>query len=204
MGEQQVKEGNQPQEMRKHGTRDEALTSLVATMARRQHEGQPVHTWPLAEVSEEEMGRASYLTVEEIMTTDLFTVHQDEPLELVANLMDWNRVRHVPVEDEQGRLVGLLSVFEVLRRLEQNAMQGQAEPVAVSQVMQRQPLVILPDTPTLAAIAMMRRNKVDCLLIVKEGRLIGLLTERDFIHVAARLLEQRAKTAPPLSDAANV
>ncbi|HJQ26071.1 MAG TPA: CBS domain-containing protein [Blastocatellia bacterium] len=191
-------------EMRKHGTRDETVTSLVATMARRQHEGQPVHTWPLADVLEEEVARTSYLTVEEFMTTDLFTVHQDEPLDLVVNLMDWNRVRHVPVEDEQGRLVGLLSVFEVLRRLDENAGQGQAEPVAVSQVMQRQPLVIPPDTPTLAAIALMRRNKVDCLLVVKEGRLIGLLTERDFIHVAARLLEQRAKNPPPPPDAADV
>ncbi|MFL6275941.1 MAG: CBS domain-containing protein [Blastocatellia bacterium] len=182
-------------EMRKHGTRDEALTSLVATLVRRQHTGEPVHTWPLAEVMEDEMARTSYLTVEEFMTTDLFTVHQDEPLDLVANLMDWNHVRHVPVEDEQGRLVGLLSVFEVLRRLEENALQGKTEPVAVSQIMQRQPPVIAPETPTLDAIALMRRDHVDCLLVVKEGRLIGLLTERDFITVAARLLGQRAKNA---------
>lgn len=190
--------------MHKHGTRDETLTSLVATMTRQQHAGQPVHTWPLAEVHEEEMARTSYLTVEEFMTTDLFTVHQDEPLDLVANLMDWNRVRHVPVEDEQGRLVGLLSVFEVLRRLEENAMRGQIEPVAVSQVMQQEPPVIPPDTPTLDAIALMRRSKVDCLLVVKEERLIGLLTERDFIHVAARLLKQRAQNIPPATDAADV
>jgi CBS domain-containing protein len=191
-------------EMRKRGTRDEALTSLVATMARRQHDEQPVHTWPLAEVLEEEMARTSYLTVEEFMTTDLFTVHQDEPLDLVANLMDWNHVRHVPVEDEQGRLVGLLSVFEVLRRLEENAMQGRSEPVAVNQIMQQQPPAIAPDTPTLDAIALMQRAKVDCLLVVKEGRLIGLLTERDFIHVASRLLEQRAKSAPASADAARL
>ena len=138
------------------------------------------------------------------MTTDLFTVHEDEPVDLVANLMDWNHVRHVPVEDEQGRLVGLLSVFEVLRRLEENALNGKAEPVAVSQIMQRQPPVIAPDTPTLEAIALMRRDKVDCLLVVKEGRLIGLLTERDFIHVAARLLEHRAKTAHAAAEAASL
>ncbi|HKP10716.1 MAG TPA: CBS domain-containing protein [Blastocatellia bacterium] len=175
-------------EMSKRGTRDEALASLVATMARRQREGEPAHTWPMAEIEEEAMTRVSYLTVEEFMTTDLFTVHEDEPLDLVASLMNWRRVRHVPVEDEQGRLTGLISVFEVLRRLEGGATNGRAEPVAVGEVMQRQPLVIEPDTPTLDAIALMRREHADCLLVVKEGGLIGILTERDFIHVAARLL----------------
>lgn len=189
--------------MRRHGTRDETMTSLVAAMVRQQQGGEPVHTWPLAEIQEEEMARSSYLYVEEFMTTDLFTVHEDEPLDLVANLMDWKHVRHVPVEDEQGRLTGLISVFEVLRQLEENAMKGQSEPVAVGEIMQRQPLVIAPDTPTLDAIALMRREQVDCLLVVKEGRLIGILTERDFIHVAARLLRQRAKDAGNLMETTN-
>jgi CBS domain-containing protein len=182
-------------EMSRRGTRDEALTSLVATMVQRQREGRPVHTWPMAEIEEDAMARTSYLTVEEFMTTDLFTVHQDEPLDLVANLMDWRHVRHVPVEDEQGRLVGLISVFEVLRRLAEPAVQNRAEPLAVGEIMRRDPLVIPPDMPTLAAIALMRREHADCLLVVKEGRLIGILTERDFIHVAARLLHRRAQGA---------
>jgi CBS domain-containing protein len=181
--------------MAKRGTRDEALTSLVATMVRRQHTGEPVHQWPLAEIEEEAMARTSYLTVEEFMTTDLFTVHEDEPLELVINLMDWRHVRHVPVEDEQGRLVGLISVFEILRRLAEPGMQNGAESVAVGEVMRRDPLVIAPDTLTLDAIALMRHEHADCLLVVKEGRLIGLLTERDFLHVAARLLGGRAQAA---------
>ncbi|MFL6216580.1 MAG: glutamate-cysteine ligase family protein [Blastocatellia bacterium] len=179
--------------MSKRGTRDEALTSLVATMVHRQSEGNPVHTWPLAEIEEEAMARASYITVEEFMTTDLFTVHEDEPLELVISLMDWRHVRHVPVEDERGRLVGLISVFEVLRRLAEPATQNRAEPIAVGEMMRRDPLVIPPDMPTLAAIALMRREHADCLLVVKEDRLIGILTERDFIHVAARLLHRRAQ-----------
>jgi CBS domain-containing protein len=35
----------------------------------------------------------------------------------------------------------------------------------------------------------MRREKVDCLPVLKEGRLVGIVTERDFITVAARLLD---------------
>jgi predicted transcriptional regulator len=52
------------------------------------------------------------------MTTDLFTVHADEPLALVVKLMDWKHIRHIPVEDEQGKLVGLVSWLEIVRQQE--------------------------------------------------------------------------------------
>jgi CBS domain-containing protein len=139
------------------------------------------------------MSKPSYTFVEEFMTTDLFTVQEDEPIELVANLMDWKRVRHIPVENEQGRLVGLVSCFEVLRRLERNLGEGITEPLPVSAIMDRDPLTVGPETRTLDAIALMRRERVDCLPVVKQSRLVGILTERDFIAVSARLLEQSIK-----------
>jgi CBS domain-containing protein len=177
-------------ELKKGRTKDEALTSLVATSIKQQQTGRPVHEWPLAQVTEEAMSKPSYTFVEEFMTTDLFTVHEDEPIELVANLMDWKRVRHIPVENEQGGLVGLVSCFEVLRQLERNQSEGATASLAVSAIMNREPLTVAPETKTLEAIALMRRERVDCLPVVKQSRLVGILTERDFIGVAARLLEQ--------------
>jgi CBS domain-containing protein len=136
------------------------------------------------------MSKQSYLCVEEFMTTDLFTVHEDEPVELVANLMNWKRVRHIPVEDEQGRLVGLVSCFEVLSHLLRAVNEGDATPTTVGSLMNRVPLTVTPETLTLEAIALMRRERVDCLPVVKEGRLVGIVSERDFINVAGRLLER--------------
>jgi CBS domain-containing protein len=138
------------------------------------------------------MTRPRYLRVEEFITTDLFTVHADEPLELVARLMDWKRIRHIPVEDEQGRLVGLISCFEVLRHLERSIDEKAKDSTAVSSVMNKEPLTITPETLTLDAIALMRREKVDCLPVVKDGHLLGIVTERDFITVAARLLDNES------------
>lgn len=125
------------------------------------------------------------------MTTDLFTVHEDEAVDLVANLMDWKRIRHIPVENEGGALVGLVSCFEVLRQLERSMSEGAEQSVPVSAIMVRDPLTVPPETSTLEAIMLMRREKVDCLPVVKEGRLVGIITERDFIEVASRLLEQK-------------
>jgi len=127
------------------------------------------------------------------MTTDLFTVHEDEPLDLVASLMDWKRIRHLPVEDEQERLVGLITCFEVLRELTRAISEGATAPLPVSSIMMRDPMTIVPETLTLDAIALMRREKVDCLPVINQGRLVGIVTERDFINVAARLLEQEPR-----------
>ena len=193
---------NSAAEMRKTATKDEVFTALTAALASGLKRKRPVHNWPLAELTEGEMSKPSYLRVEEFMTTDLFTVHADEPLDLVASLMNWKRVRHIPVEDEQGMLVGLISCFEVLRHLEDRSREPDGEPIAVSLIMDRGPLTITPETLTLDAIALMRREKVDCLPVVKEGRLVGIVSERDFITVAARLLEktgearQGAETPP--------
>jgi CBS domain-containing protein len=190
-------------EMRKRAAKDEVLASLTATLIKREKEGAAVHEWPLAELVEGVVHKPSYLRVEEFMTTDLFTVHENEPLELVVNLMDWKHVRHIPVEDERGRLVGLISCFEVLRQFERNVTLGEAEPMAVSSIMNRDPMTVNPCTPTLDAIALMRKEKVDCLPVVESGRLVGILTERDFISLASRLLEQKLKPSrsgdnPPL------
>lgn len=178
-------------EMRKGATKDEALTALTAATVARQIEGKPVHEWALAGVTEASISKQTHLFVEEFMTTDLFTVHEDEAVDLVANLMDWKRIRHIPVENEGGALVGLVSCFEVLRQLERSMSEGAEQYVPVSAIMVRDPLTVPPETSTLEAIMLMRREKVDCLPVVKEGRLVGIITERDFIEVASRLLEQK-------------
>ena len=87
------------------------------------------------------------------------------------------RLEGVAVEDEQGRLVGLITCFEVLRELTRAISEGATAPLAVSSIMARDPLTIVPETLTLDAIALMRREKVDCLPVINQGRLVGIVTE---------------------------
>ena len=168
-------------EMRKESTKDEALTALTAATVARQIEGRPVHNWTPASATEGTMSKQSHLCVEEFMTTDLFTVHEDEAVDLVAKLMDWKRIRHIPVENEQGSLVGLVSCFEVLRQLERSISEGIDQSVPVGEIMVRDPLTVSPETPTRDAIMLMRREKVDCLPVVKDGR-SGWDTDRARLH----------------------
>ncbi len=170
------------------GTRDEIFTALTAAMVRRQKEGKPVHWWSRAELEEGIAMRPTDLRVEEFMTTDIFSVEPDEPLSLVAQLMEWQHVRHMPVEDEDGRLAGLISCFDVMRQFADEAG-GDSGSVAVSSVMNPKPTTVSPETSMFDAINLLRTKEVDCLPVVKENRLIGIVTEHDFVHIAARLLE---------------
>src|SRR6185295_14929217 len=85
-----------------------------AAMKQNQESGFPVHLWPLAKIPIESEWVDSYKTVEQFMAVDLFTVRPEDIVDLAANLMHWRHVRHVPVEDDAGRLIGIVSHRDLL------------------------------------------------------------------------------------------
>ncbi len=180
--------------MGEKGTKDQRMVALVRAMMARQQSGEPVHSWELADTGEFEGWKETYVQVGQFMTTDLFTVHPEDVVDLAASLMDWRHVRHVPVEDNEGRLVGLVSHRMLLRLVGQGVRGAQRTPVAVKDIMRRDPITVTPTTPTLEAIELMRQHKVGCLPVVEEGsRLVGIITERDLIRVAAMLFEKHLR-----------
>jgi CBS domain-containing protein len=61
----------------------------------------------------------------------------------------------------------------------------------VKAIMERNPLSIAPETSTRDAIGLMRSHKVSCLPVVSEGKLVGIISERDFLPIAYDLLDER-------------
>ncbi len=180
--------------MKDRGSLGEKLTALVAATVARQMTGRTVSEWERARLDEIGSAKSSYHKVSQYMTTDIFTVQPDDAVELVADLMGWERIRHVPVEDGKGHLVGLVSYRSVLRYFnEREKHGGSAEPVSrsVSDIMRRDVITITPDTPTLEAIRLMRRYRIGCLPVVQDGQLVAIVTEEDFMTIASELLEQR-------------
>ena len=174
------------------GTPGERLNALTLATVERQGKGLPVSQWEPARRAEGGGWKHNYVKVEQFMTTDLYTVHEDDPIELAAHLMDWHRVRHLPVEDREHRLVGLVSYRSLLRLLsDHEALEDPAALKPVSDVMKRDPVVIGPDTTTQRAIAIMRERRVGCLPVVSGGRLVGIVTEHDFTDIAGQLLEEK-------------
>lgn len=149
--------------------------------------------WPLADCSEAGEWKPNYMRVDQYMTTDLYTVHEDETVDFVANLMDWQKIRHVPVEDRENRLVGIVSYRTLVRFVARRRTEQLGTDSPVSSIMKRDPVAVEPETPTLEAIEIMKKHKIGCLPVVKDGRLVGIITERDFMLLAAQLVEQKLR-----------
>jgi CBS domain-containing protein len=131
------------------------------------------------------------MKVEQIMTTSLYTVNEEELVDVVAFMMDRKQIRHVLVEDDAHALVGIVSYRSVIRIMA-NGFDPSAEPVpAVRDIMERKPISVAPETPTLEVIRLMRQHQVSALPVVRQERLVGIVTERDILPIAYDLLEER-------------
>jgi CBS domain-containing protein len=147
----------------------------------------PVHAWERATLDDGVAAlRDGHRTVGQFMSTDLFTVRPDDIVDLAASVMDWRHVRHVPVEDASGRLCGLVSHRALLRLFARGVAPSGA---TVESIMRATPITVAPETTTLDAMRTMREHGVGCLPVVVGDRLVGIVTERDLLFVAAKLLE---------------
>ncbi len=174
---------------RLRGIRSATVRSQAVTRAilARQWNGTPVHRWPLPDPTEVPSPEENYRTVAQVMTTDLFTLHPDDLVDIAASLMDWKHIRHIPVEDDQGRLVGLVSYRALLRLL---ARGRGPEGVPVRDLMHTAPVTIGPEASCREAIMLMRDRQVACLPVVHRDRLIGIVSERDFLALALTLVSE--------------
>jgi CBS domain-containing protein/gamma-glutamylcysteine synthetase len=179
--------------LRASGSRAERLAAITAATVENQSTGEPVHTWAPAALEQAGGWERHFERVEQFMTTDLYTVGPDEAIELVANLMTWKRIRHVPVEDGDHRLVGMVSQRSLVRLIAERVAELGKGTIAVRDAMTTDLITIAPETPTLDAIALMRRHKVGSLPVIKDGRLVGIVTESDFLTISGQLLEEELK-----------
>ena len=174
--------------MQDSGTQDQRLRCIVRSMVDQQSTGKPISQWDLAEYCSKQDWRDSYRTVGQFMTTDLFTVRPDDIVDFAATLMDWRHVRHVPVENDTGEMVGLVSHRALLRLVAQGRV-GKEHQVTVAEIMNAEPITIHADTPTVEAIRLMREKKLACLPVTRDDKLVGIVTEHDLIIVASYVLE---------------
>ncbi|WP_236017451.1 CBS domain-containing protein [Roseivirga sp. E12] len=172
----------------KDATKEEILLSITSSMHQNQQSNKPVHQWPLADLSHLVGLDPATILVEEFMTTDLFTVQQEDILELVADMMDWQNVRFTPVENDKGKLIGLISARMMLRHFRKNH-ENVSEQKMVKDIMIKDPIIIDPGKTVHDAMALMKSNGVGCLPVVKNQKLIGIVTEGDFLNLTSTILK---------------
>lgn len=169
---------------------DEKVRSVVAEMDEQQTIDRPIHEWPMAHVNNQTDWRASFILVGQFMITKLLTVRPDDSMDLAASIMDWKRVRHVPVENDKGELVGLVSNRSILKKIVEG---GNNQATAIREIMNDKPIFVSPKTTTVEAIQLMRNNRISCLPVVENHKLVGVITEYDLIKIASHVLEADLK-----------
>jgi CBS domain-containing protein/gamma-glutamylcysteine synthetase len=166
---------------------DEALTVLTNAMI--ENQDKPVHEWEMPNPEMLKTYKPVNVRVGEFMTTDLFTVQEDDIINLVEEVMNWRKIRYIPVEDSKGKLVGLVTI----RRLLNHLVRHREEPgtaMTVRDVMIRDPVTVSPDTSIGEALEIMRERRIGSLPVVQGNDLIGIITTMDFLRITGRLLQR--------------
>ena len=135
---------------------------------------------------------ARAMQVEDLMTAEVYALRPWDDLATLHDLMREHNVRHVPVVDREGDLVGLVSHRDLLRSalIEQpvpgDVERSVLERLEVRDVMVRDVESVAPDTDLRDAAQTMFENKFGCLPVVVGRRLVGILTEADFVRLMAQ------------------
>lgn len=130
--------------------------------------------------------------VGDLMSRDVKTLGRNEKLSLADQLMRMERIRHLPVVDDDGAVVGIVSQRDLFRGALARAMgygehaqEKILEQLHVKEVMTNDPVTIGPGTTLREAAALMLERRIGCLPVVDDGRLVGILSESDFLKRVA-------------------
>jgi len=134
------------------------------------------------------------LNVRDVMTADPTTLKRNDKLTLADDIMRLGRVRHLPVVDDDGEiLVGIVTQRDLFRdALAQalgygrHAQRKILDTLSVKDVMATEVVITSPDTSLIEAARLLTERKIGCLPVVDNGRLVGILTEGDFVALVAR------------------
>ncbi len=156
--------------------REEASVALTAILDKRRRSGTTVDEWELVSLNEIETVKIQYDVVSNIMSTDLITVSVDYIADLVLKIMEWRNIRHMPVEDKNGQLKGIITKSRLDRYLKEV---GNSRELTAADVMDRNPTTIKPNDDIKYAMLLMVDEGISCLPVIEQGKLIGILTDKD-------------------------
>lgn len=119
------------------------------------------------------------MLVADLMTSQLRCLRETDSLADAMAAMQELFIRHIPVVDEAGRLSGLVTQRDIL------SMEHKKDPgTPLREVMRTDVATVTPETLLRAAAEMMIFNKFGCLPVVRDGELLGIITETDFLKLA--------------------
>ncbi len=168
-------------------TKDESLLVLTRAMYENEQSGLQGHEWKLPKDTDLVHIPMRYDRVDSLMTTKFFTVQEDDLMDLAENMMQWNGIEHIAVENNLGQISGIItkSLIESYRK-KYNKKEKLGENITIRDYMLKDILTIHPETSLKKACEVMKINGFGCLPIVKDGILVGIITDADISAVKSK------------------
>lgn len=162
----------------KHYGEDIAQKELVRQMIEYQKKNIPLYEWTDIELRDYKLSEQES-TVQQLMSTNIYSVNENDSIELVRSILDWNNIHHLPVEDSDGNLVGMITDGTMDRLLAKNDKQyAFAKDIMFSDLITVQAI----DTIEVAKL-MLESNKLSGIPVTYNGKLVGMLTSTDLAKI---------------------
>jgi len=136
------------------------------------------------------------IKVKDLMTAELHTIDPDDCIKKVEEMMKWKKVRHIPVVDKNLKLLGLITHRNLLDikypsflNLPEEDLRKLKRTILVKKVMKSSILTADPEVEIQQIISEMVENKYGCIPVIKDEKIIGIVTEADFVLLSEALLE---------------
>ena len=135
------------------------------------------------------------IIVKDLMTTAPHTLDQQATLDIARKFMKKHRVRHLPITGSNGELVGLLSLRDIvaasisaLADVDETERDEMDALTPVAAVMSTNLIVTTPETGLRRAGEIMLSQKIGCLPVIDGNKILGIITEADFVQLSVHLL----------------
>jgi len=136
---------------------------------------------------------AKTLLVRDLMSKNVTTLDRNEKLSAADDVMRLGRIRHLPIIDEGGDLAGIVSQRDLfhsglLRALGfgSHAKERAMDLLVLKEAMKTEVATVTPSAPLTEAAKTMLEKKIGCLVVVEGKKIVGILTESDFVKLALR------------------
>jgi len=155
-------------------TRNIANATMTAHMYKNQKRGRPVHEWEIAKANNVLNLNINITKLDKFMTTEVFVVKENDLVELVAKIMEWKNIHHIPVVNDMNKVTGIITNTNLV-----NILGKDQKLIVAKDIMVKEIITVDSETSIEKANNIMIENKIGCLPILEMGELVGILTRND-------------------------
>ena len=138
------------------------------------------------------------INVNEVMSENVITLKASDTISAARTLMEEEDIRHIPIVDDNNFPIGIITQRDIFRARDSELNNDEHiiddEKTTLEQIMSRQISYVLKTDPLRIAGLKLQKNKYGCLPGMDQDKLVGIITDFDFVGVAINLIEQMEQT----------